>query len=54
MSLLNLGKILKPRQDLGRGLLIEPARSSKRRKKFERARAKVHKKYGGAFKRLAE
>ena len=38
----------------GRGLLVEPARSSKRRKKFERARAKIHKKYGGAFKRLAE
>lgn len=38
----------------GKGLLVEPARDAKRRRKFERARAKIHKKYGGAFRHLAE
>jgi antitoxin component of MazEF toxin-antitoxin module len=38
----------------GRQLTVAPAEMSPRRKKFERAQAWAHKKYGRAFKRLAE
>ena len=36
----------------GKRLVIEPAKSSDRRKKFEKAMADVERKFGGAFKRL--
>jgi antitoxin component of MazEF toxin-antitoxin module len=38
----------------GKQLLIAPARSSERRKKFEAAQELAHKRYGKAFKKLAE
>jgi antitoxin component of MazEF toxin-antitoxin module len=37
----------------GKRLVIEPARASARRRKFEQAMADVERKFGGAFKRLA-
>ena len=38
----------------GKILTIAPAKSSARRKKFEKAQAFVHSRYARAFKRLAE
>lgn len=38
----------------GRRLIVAPAEQSGRRKKFEAAQRTAHKRYGGAFKRLAE
>lgn len=37
----------------GARLVIEPAAGLARRKKFEAAQARAHKKFGGAFERLA-
>ena len=38
----------------GKQLVIAPARSTERRKKFEAAQELAHKRYGRAFKKLAE
>ena len=38
----------------GKSLTISPARQTPRRKKFEKAQAFAHSRYGRAFKRLAE
>jgi antitoxin component of MazEF toxin-antitoxin module len=38
----------------GKRLIVSPAKASARRKKFEAAQAWAHKKYGRAFRRLAE
>lgn len=38
----------------GRCLIIEPAGSTSRRKRFREAVAEGHRKYGKAFKKLAE
>jgi len=38
----------------GKTLTITPARENTRRKKFEKAQAFAHDRYGRAFKRLAE
>lgn len=38
----------------GRRLIVAPAEDSERRKKFEAAQRAAHKRYGKAFKRLAE
>lgn len=38
----------------GRRLIVAPAEQSGRRKKFEAAQRTAHKRYSGAFKRLAE
>jgi len=38
----------------GKLLIIEPAKPSSRRKKFEDAQEWAHKRYGKAFKKLAE
>jgi antitoxin component of MazEF toxin-antitoxin module len=38
----------------GKTLTITPARESTRRKRFEKAQAFAHERYGRAFKRLAE
>ena len=38
----------------GKSLIIKPASVSERRRKFEDAQAVAHKRYGRAFKRLAE
>ena len=38
----------------GRRLIVAPAEASARRKRFEEAQAWAHKKYGRAFRRLAE
>jgi antitoxin component of MazEF toxin-antitoxin module len=38
----------------GRQLLVAPAKHSARRKKFEAAQELAHKRYGRAFKKLAE
>jgi len=38
----------------GTSLTIKPASASERRKKFEAAQAAAHRRFGRAFKRLAE
>ena len=38
----------------GRRLIVSPAGQSERRQKFEAAQRTAHKRYGRAFKRLAE
>jgi antitoxin component of MazEF toxin-antitoxin module len=38
----------------GRRLIVAPAEESERRQKFEAAQRAAHKRYGKAFKRLAE
>ena len=38
----------------GQVLIVAPIRDKKRRKKFEEALSKTNRKYGRAFKRLAE
>jgi antitoxin component of MazEF toxin-antitoxin module len=38
----------------GRRLIVEPAKRSARRKKFEAAREWAHKRYGKAFRKVAE
>lgn len=38
----------------GTVIVISPVRSDKRKKKLERGSEAMHKKYAGAFKRLAE
>jgi antitoxin component of MazEF toxin-antitoxin module len=38
----------------GQSLVISPARSNSRRRRFRRALAKVNERYGRALKRLAE
>jgi antitoxin component of MazEF toxin-antitoxin module len=38
----------------GKKLTIAPAQVSERRKKFDHAQAAAHRRYGRAFKRLAE
>ena len=38
----------------GKSLKIAPATASKQREKFEKAQAFAHKRFGRAFKRLAE
>lgn len=38
----------------GKRLIVAPAESSARRKKFEAAQAVAHRRYGRAFKKLAE
>ena len=38
----------------GKSLTIAPAKQTGRRKKFEKAQAFAHSRYGRAFKRLAE
>jgi antitoxin component of MazEF toxin-antitoxin module len=38
----------------GKRLIVAPATPSERRKRFERAQAIAHERYGRAFKRLAE
>jgi antitoxin component of MazEF toxin-antitoxin module len=38
----------------GRQLIVAPAKPSTRRKKFEAAQELAHKRYGGAFRKLAE
>jgi antitoxin component of MazEF toxin-antitoxin module len=38
----------------GQRLIVAPAEQSDRRKKFEAAQRTAHKRYGKAFKRLAE
>jgi antitoxin component of MazEF toxin-antitoxin module len=38
----------------GKRLIVAPAVPSERRTKFEKAQATAHRKYGRAFKRLAE
>jgi antitoxin MazE len=38
----------------GKRLVIAPARSSARRKKFEAAQEWAHRRYGKAFRKLAE
>ncbi len=38
----------------GRRLIVAPAKPSGRRKKFEAAQAKAQKRYGAAFRNLAE
>ena len=38
----------------GRRLIIAPAKSSARRKKFDAAQEWVHQRYGKAFRKLAE
>jgi len=38
----------------GRQLIVAPARPSERRKKFEAAQKLAHKRYGKAFRKLAE
>lgn len=38
----------------GRRLIIEPANTGSRRKKFEAAKAKSHKRFANVYKKLAE
>jgi antitoxin MazE len=38
----------------GRQLIVSPAKSSARRKKFDAAQESAHKRYGKAFRKLAE
>jgi antitoxin component of MazEF toxin-antitoxin module len=38
----------------GRRLIVAPAQQSERRQKFEAAQRAAHKRYGKAFRRLAE
>jgi len=38
----------------GRRLIVAPAEQSERRQKFEAAQRTAHKRYGKAFKKLAE
>jgi antitoxin MazE len=38
----------------GKRLIVEPATPSARRKRFDRAQAIAHERYGRAFERLAE
>jgi antitoxin component of MazEF toxin-antitoxin module len=38
----------------GRRLIVSPAKTSDRRKKFDAAQELAHKRYGKAFKQLAE
>ena len=38
----------------GKRLIVAPVKPSERRKKFSAAQAWAHKRYGGAFKKLAE
>jgi len=38
----------------GKRLIIAPAEAATRRKKFDAAQEWAHKRYGGAFKKLAE
>ena len=38
----------------GETLMVSPVRDARRRKKFEETLSKIHRKYGDAFKRLAE
>ena len=38
----------------GKQLIVGPARSSERRKKFEAAQKAAHRRYGKAFRKLAE
>lgn len=38
----------------GRRLIVAPAAPSERRRKFEAAQSAAHKRYGRAFKKLAE
>ena len=38
----------------GQRLIVAPAKSSTRRKKFDEAQTEAHRRYGRAFKKLAE
>lgn len=38
----------------GKQLIVSPAKPSARRKKFEAAQEQAHKRYGNAFRKLAE